>query len=119
MRTYAPRARVKPLPILTRSNTRLQHELRALVRENARHRAAFRAVSRDTLRAIAACESHGNPRAIGGGGQYRGIFQMTFAIWATVGGRGDPAGASVDEQYYRAALLYQRDGSGQWPVCGR
>ena len=58
-----------------------------------------RRVPASTLRAIAACESHGNPRAIGGGGAYRGMFQMTFHIWAAVGGHGDPAAASVAEQY--------------------
>jgi hypothetical protein len=113
--TYARRASVKPLWVLRHSNRRLFREWRYL---HAR-RAAFRAVPRSTLRAIAACESHGNPRAIGGGGRYRGMFQMTFQIWSAVGGHGDPAAASVLEQYYRAALVYRRYGSGQWPVCGR
>jgi hypothetical protein len=70
------------------------------------------------LAKIAECESHGNPRAIGGGGLYRGAFQMTTSIWASVGGHGDPASAPLAEQYRRAALLYQRSGPGQWPVCG-
>ncbi len=116
---YELRAAAKPLRILTRSNARLRRELGALRRDRARRRAAFRAVPRSTLRAIAACESHGNPRAIGGSGRYRGIFQMTFQIWSAVGGHGDPAAAPVGEQYFRAALLYRRYGSGQWPVCGR
>ena len=29
-----------------------------------------------------------------------------------------PAAASADEQTYRAQLLYQRSGAGQWPHCG-
>jgi hypothetical protein len=118
-RTYARRAQVKPLRILTRSNARLRRELRALRVDRARRQAAFRRVPRSTLDAIANCESHGNPRAIGGGGRYRGMFQMTFQIWGAVGGKGDPAAASAGEQYYRAALVYDRYGSGQWPVCGR
>jgi hypothetical protein len=71
------------------------------------------------MAAIAQCESHGNPRSIGGGGLYRGKYQMTTSIWASVGGKGDPAAASEAEQDRRAALLYQRSGPGQWPVCGQ
>src|SRR4051794_31713223 len=50
------------------------------------------------LAGIAACESGSNPRAIGGGGQYRGLFQFDRATWSRVGGSGDPAAASVAEQ---------------------
>jgi hypothetical protein len=71
------------------------------------------------LAKIAACESGGNPAAIGGGGAYRGAYQMTFAAWASVGGHGDPATAPMAEQTRRAALLYTQSGAGQWPVCGR
>jgi hypothetical protein len=71
------------------------------------------------LQAIAACESGGNPRAIGGGGQFRGKYQFTYATWAAVGGSGDPAAAPEAEQDRRAAILYARSGPGQWPVCGR
>lgn len=71
------------------------------------------------LRAIAQCESGGNPRAISAGGTYRGKYQFSFATWRSVGGVGDPAQASVYEQDRRAAILYARDGPGQWPVCGR
>jgi hypothetical protein len=70
------------------------------------------------LQAIAACESGGNPRAIGGGGLYRGKYQFSVATWQGVGGTGDPAAASEAEQDLRAALLYERSGPGQWPVCG-
>lgn len=117
--SYARKAKAKPLLVLQKSNYRMRRELRSLRRERAQYRAAFRRVPRSTLSAIANCESHGNPRAIGGGGRYRGMFQMTFQIWGAVGGNGDPAGASVSEQYYRAALVYSRYGRGQWPVCGR
>jgi len=71
------------------------------------------------LAAIAQCESGGNPRAISASGMYRGKYQFSFATWATVGGKGDPAQASETEQDRRAAMLYHRDGPGQWPVCGR
>ena len=71
------------------------------------------------LAAIAACESGGNPSAVGGGGLYRGAFQMTYSAWASVGGKGDPAAAPMSEQVRRAAALYAQAGPGQWPVCGQ
>lgn len=71
------------------------------------------------MASIAQCESHGNPRSIGGGGLYRGKYQMTYSIWASVGGKGDPAAASEAEQDRRASMLYNRSGPGQWPVCGQ
>ena len=70
------------------------------------------------LAAIAQCESGGNPAAIGGGGQYRGLFQFDMGTWQSVGGQGDPAAAPVAEQVKRAEILYARSGPGQWPVCG-
>ncbi len=65
------------------------------------------------------CESGGNYQAIGGGGLYRGAYQFSQATWESVGGTGDPAQASPEDQDYRARLLYERSGSGQWPYCGR
>jgi hypothetical protein len=116
---YVRIAQVRPLGELRRSNARLRYRLNHLRAQRRAARAAIASVGRGTLAAIARCESHGNPRAIGGGGRYRGMFQMTFAAWASVGGHGDPAAASVAEQYKRAALLYRKSGAGQWPVCGR
>lgn len=72
-----------------------------------------------TLSGIAACESGGNPRAIGGGGAFRGKYQFTRGTWASVGGSGDPAAASEAEQDMRAAMLYSQSGASPWPVCGR
>lgn len=72
---------------------------------------------RQQLAAIAACESHGNPRAVGGGGIYRGMYQFSFGTWQIVGGTGDPATASRHEQTWRAWLLLSRHGAGHWPVC--
>jgi hypothetical protein len=116
---YARTARVRNLAELRRSNVRLRHAIDHLRVQRRVARAAIASVGRSRLAAIANCESHGNPRAIGGGGRYRGMFQMTFAAWASVGGHGDPAAAPIREQYKRAALLYRRAGAGQWPVCGR
>jgi uncharacterized protein YabE (DUF348 family) len=69
--------------------------------------------------ALARCESGGNPRAIGGGGAYRGLYQFRISTWQSVGGTGDPINASVSEQTYRAKLLYLRAGRAPWPHCGR
>lgn len=75
-------------------------------------------VSLATLKAIAACESGGNPTAVSPGGTYRGLYQFDYGTWASVGGSGDPAAAPAAEQTYRAALLYARSGPSPWPVCG-
>ena len=93
----------------------LRRELRDARRERTMERAAVPA----ELQSIAACESGGDPGAIGGGGLYRGKYQFDFETWASVGGAGDPAAASEAEQDMRAALLYRRAGATPWPVCGR
>jgi len=87
---------------------------RAQRRRAAREIASFPAI----LHRIARCESGGNPRAIGGGGLYRGAFQFSQSTWNGVGGRGDPIDAPLIEQYRRADMLLKRSGPGQWPVCG-
>jgi hypothetical protein len=73
---------------------------------------------RGVLERIAACESGGDPKAIGGGGLYRGKYQFDLGTWASVGGSGDPAAASEFEQDVRAAALYRSRGAQPWPVCG-
>ena len=107
---------------------RKAHALRAIVRHKVHKRATARARRRaaraastasPALQAIAACESGGNPRAIGGGGAFRGKYQFDQGTWASVGGSGDPAAAPEAEQDRRAAMLYARSGSSPWPVCGR
>jgi soluble lytic murein transglycosylase-like protein len=75
-------------------------------------------VSSSTLEAIAACESGGDPSAVSADGAYHGLYQFDYGTWASVGGSGDPAAASPDEQTYRAALLYTQSGSSPWPICG-
>ncbi len=104
-----------------RMRARLHRYLRTPKGRAARYRLKVRAVpawGRAHLRSIAQCESHGDPRAIGGGGAYRGMYQFSFSTWAVVGGSGDPAAASRHEQTWRAWLLLSRHGSGHWPVCG-
>jgi hypothetical protein len=79
---------------------------------------AVKGAASPELEAIAACESGGDPTAIGGGGLYRGKYQFTYETWASVGGTGDPAAAPEAEQDARAAALLARDGAGHWPACG-
>lgn len=67
--------------------------------------------------ALAACESGGNPRAVNPAGYY-GLYQFSLSTWISVGGSGNPIDATPDEQTYRAQVLYERSGAGQWPVCG-
>ena len=107
------------------SDRALRHAIRVLrkrirlVRSQIRARRAGLTVGvRAILERIAACESHGNPRAIGGGGAFRGKYQFTYATWAAVGGKGDPAAGSEAEQDVRAAILLSRTGGSAWPVCG-
>ena len=101
---------LKPSPVLDKALIAHQHAKRVRARDSV--------AIPPHLAAIAACESGGNPRAIGGGGQYRGLFQFDVGTWNAVGGQGDPAAASVAEQVKRAEILYSRSGAGQWPVCG-
>ena len=99
---------------LVNAQKRVVHHRRELARERRDRSVAIPGY----LAAIAACESGGNPSAIGGGGRYRGMFQMTYSSWSAAGGSGDPAAASVAEQVKRAQILYAQSGPGQWPVCG-
>ena len=80
---------------------------------------AHRSVDGLNWHALARCESGNNPRAVGGGGRYFGLYQFSIGTWHSVGGSGKPTDASPAEQTKRAKLLYQRRGSAPWPVCGR
>jgi len=68
----------------------------------------------------ARCESGGDPKAIGGGGRYRGAFQFMKATWRT--SPKSPGGDPIDYPYTTQAVvavkLKHRDGAGHWPVCG-
>jgi hypothetical protein len=101
------------------ANGRLRRDIARLRRElRARESAATSSTAGAQMSAIAACESGGDPHAIGGGGAFRGKYQFTYASWQAVGGSGDPASAPEAEQDRRAALLMSRSGAGSWPVCG-
>jgi hypothetical protein len=119
------------LSVLRRSTVSFHRTIRVTVAHlEAVHRAKLRrrrrelfaslpgGVSQETLDAIGACESGGDPTAISSDGTYRGKYQFDYGTWESVGGSGDPAAASEQEQDYRAALLYSRSGSSPWPVCG-
>jgi len=69
--------------------------------------------------ALAGCESGGNPQAVNSAGPYYGLYQFLESTWRSVGGTGIPTQFSAAEQTYRAQILYNRSGAGQWPVCGR
>jgi resuscitation-promoting factor RpfB len=68
--------------------------------------------------ALASCESGGNPQAYNSAGPFYGLYQFMESTWHAVGGVGLPTEASSSEQTYRAQILYNRSGAGQWPVCG-
>jgi uncharacterized protein YabE (DUF348 family) len=68
--------------------------------------------------ALANCESSGNPSAYNPAGPFYGLYQFMEGTWHAVGGVGLPSQASASEQTYRAQILYNRSGAGQWPVCG-
>lgn len=70
------------------------------------------------LASIRACESGGNYGAVSSSGQYRGAYQFDLQTWQSVGGSGDPAGASPAEQDARADQLWSQRGSNPWPNCG-
>jgi hypothetical protein len=103
---------------LRREARRKLHAARRTRHLQRHRRSAKQTAVPPALQAIAACESHGNPRAIGGGGSFRGKYQFDTGTWASVGGKGDPAAAPEAEQDRRAAMLYARSGSSPWPICG-
>jgi hypothetical protein len=120
--------------VLSRSTVSFRHTIKVTVAHlEAAHRAELRrkrrerqelyadlpgGVSQETLDAIAACESGGDPTIVSSDGTYRGKYQFDYGTWESVGGSGDPAAASEQEQDYRAALLYSQSGSSPWPICG-
>ena len=111
-------ARHKLSTAVQRAKHERKQKLRAKARKRARAAGSGAAPS-PQLEAIAACESGGNPSAIGGGGAYRGKYQFDYATWASVGGSGDPAAAPEAEQDMRAQMLLNRSGTSPWPVCGQ
>jgi len=119
--TRAVRMHARLHPTRTRRDVNdwsLGHLRRANRRLKRERAAAAGTVAPPHLQAIAACESGGNPAAVGGGGAYRGKYQFDLQTWQSVGGSGDPAAAPEAEQDRRAAMLYAKAGSTPWPVCG-
>jgi hypothetical protein len=114
-RAYVHRLQTWSLARLRRERRALRADIRALRRTGGAPDVPVPAV----LQSIAACESGGNPRAVGGGGAFRGKYQFDYGTWARAGGSGDPAAAPEAEQDRRAAVLYARAGASPWPVCGR
>jgi hypothetical protein len=117
----------RPVASFRRLVDRVSRQIRAEERAEARREQREReerfaelpgGVSLETLNAIAACESGGDPTAVSSDGTYRGKYQFDYGTWESVGGSGDPAAAPEAEQDYRAALLYARAGSSPWPICG-
>lgn len=62
---------------------------------------------------IAKCESNFNPKAVNPNGHY-GLFQFKMATWQSMGGSGNPADASPQEQFDRAKKLQREAGWSQW-----
>lgn len=71
-------------------------------------------------RRTARCESGSDPKAIGGGGKYRGAFQFLRSTWRTSpkSPGGDPIRYPYRTQAVVAVALKKRDGRGHWPNCG-
>jgi hypothetical protein len=71
-------------------------------------------------RTTAECESGKDPKAIGGGGKYRGAFQFLKSTWRR--SPKSPGGDPIDYRYRTQAVvavaLKDRDGAHHWPVCG-
>ena len=81
---------------------------------------SFSVRDRRWARNTSQCESGSNPRAIGGGGTYRGAFQFMISTWnnSPQSPGGDPIRFSYRTQAVVAVLLKKRVGSSPWPVCG-
>lgn len=68
---------------------------------------------------IAKCESEFNPKAVNRqNNKYFGLFQFGIPTWQGVGGSGNPADASPQEQFQRAKMLQERYGWSQWECAG-
>jgi hypothetical protein len=65
---------------------------------------------------IAWCESRRTWDVDTGNGYFGGL-QFALGSWQWVGGTGNPADASKEEQIYRANLLWQAQGWNGWPGC--
>jgi hypothetical protein len=92
-------------------------------KSSAKYKRLWRRVShrnRRWARRTARCESGRNPKAIGGGGLYRGAFQFTKPTWrrSPKSPGGDPIRYPYRTQAVVAVALKKREGAGHWPHCG-
>ncbi|MDQ1403267.1 MAG: resuscitation-promoting factor RpfB [Actinomycetota bacterium] len=97
----APRVRIRPVSVTPKP------------------RPARVAPTGDIWGRLAACESGGNTRAVGGGGRYFGAFQFTLGSWQRAGQTGNPIDYPYEVQLTAAQRLQSMSGWGQWPVCAR
>lgn len=65
---------------------------------------------------IAKCETNGNWSSDTGNGYFGGL-QFSQGAWNSVGGSGNPAQASKDEQITRGKMLQKIRGWGVWGAC--
>ena len=65
---------------------------------------------------VAWCESRRTWDVDTGNGYFGGL-QFALGSWQWMGGIGNPADASKEEQIYRANLLWQAQGWNGWPGC--
>jgi len=66
---------------------------------------------------LRACESSGRYDVVATHKHY-GAYQFDLPTWRSVGGEGLPSAASVEEQNYRALLLYRMRGWQPWECAG-
>lgn len=70
----------------------------------------------DVWESIAKCETNGNWSENTGNGYFGGL-QFSQSAWNSVGGVGNPAQASKDEQITRGKMLQKMRGWGVWGAC--
>jgi hypothetical protein len=80
----------------------------------------FNATDHHWAHRVGQCESGNDPRAIGGGGTYRGAFMFTRDAWKIPAKSpgGDPIRYTWKTQAVVAVLLKHKMGTKPWPVCG-
>lgn len=72
--------------------------------------------SAEVWESIAKCEANGNWSSDTGNGYFGGL-QFSQGAWNSVGGSGNPAQTSKDEQITRGKMLQKMRGWGVWGAC--
>lgn len=115
MNEYPPRVQSEPPPPVVASEVPLQlsvdEPLWDVVSE-------FFPRQPEKAMRVVMCESRGVPTVVSPLG-YHGLWQFDITTWRGVGGTGLPSEASIQEQTYRARILYDMRGWQPWPVCGK